>query len=682
MRPEILFPLFKNVADLKGIGPKTSKWIKLLCGRDLLIDVLFHLPHAILKRQMYHHEIILSDTPVVFKAKILQYQIPRLKRLPLKILMEADFGEVEVIYFNYHLSSFTEKFPPDSVIWLSGKLVHEENKYTMIHPDYFTSEKEKIPMFEALYPMIQKISSSSFSKVVKNALTFLPDLPEWSDEKVLEKKGWPAWKEALLSLHAPQTDNKQKADLAFQRLAYDEFLSNQLALKIIRQFHQKQAGISCEVSNRYSLSLPFKLTQGQRDVLKQLNQDLASAFPMNRLLQGDVGSGKTIVALLSALQVISSGYQVALMAPTDILARQHYDKILKLLEPLGISVALLTAKEKGKVRHQILEDLQSGKISLIIGTHALIEDNVQFQKLGYVIVDEQHRFGVNQRLNLIKKQKGCNLLVMSATPIPRSLAMTTYGDMEISLLTQKPVGRKPVQTCLMSFSQIPEMVQKLKQTKAQTYWVCPLIEESEKSDMAAVEKRFTELKKEFGALVGLLHGKMKSEEKDKVVNDFKTGKIQILVSTTVVEVGVDVPDACVMIIEQAERFGLATLHQLRGRVGRGNQAGFCLLLHGKLNEKAKERLMLLRDTEDGFKIANADLKMRGAGQILGTRQSGFEEFRLAQLPVHQDLLDLAHEQAENILSQDPHLEMEKNKNLHILLYLFEKEKAIMTLKAG
>ena len=451
---------------------------------------------------------------------------------------------------------------------------------------------------------------------------------------------------------------------------------------LVRQKNRNQSGISCPPKNTLKLNLPFSLTGAQEKVISEISADLSSPTRMSRLLQGDVGSGKTIVALLSALQVIENGYQVALMAPTDILARQHYQKISKLLAPLHIQTALLTAREKGKKRTEILNALADGNISLLIGTHALIEEGVQFKNLGLVIIDEQHRFGVNQRLKLAQKQRGVNLLVMTATPIPRSLALTLYGDMEVSLLDEKPVGRTPITTRLLSHKKIPEVIQKLSDWPNQAYWVCPLVEESEKSDLMAVKARFAELQQVFGDKVGLVHGKMKVDEKEAVMADFLSGKIKILVSTTVIEVGVDVPNASLMIIEHAERFGLATLHQLRGRVGRGTLNSVCLLLYSKLSENARQRLELLRETEDGFKIAEADLEMRGAGELLGWRQSGLQDFKLAVFPEHTDLLRQATLEAKEILRSDSTLFSQRGQMLRTLLYLFEKDSSIHTLKAG
>jgi len=680
MRPEILSPLFQDITTIKGIGDKTAHWLSYLCEGHRVCDLLWHLPSNVKHRPFYEKNPPLN-TPIRIKLQIDEYVVPRIKRLPLRVICQADFGRVDLIFFHYHLVSLTEKFPSGSVTYLAGTLNKKDDYYEMIHPDVIALSLKKVPEYEIIYPMTEGKNSSSLTRLMPLVLEKVPDLPEWLDEKVLQKYNFSSWRTSLFQAHHPQTiADCESNSLVRQRLIYDELLAHQLALKLIRRFHQKQQGISCIPQNKIQIQLPFELTKAQKKVFSEIQSDLSASFPMNRLLQGDVGSGKTIVAVLSAIQVIENNYQVALMVPTDILAHQHYEKIKKLLVKSDIQVALLTAKEKGKKRAEILSDLLQGKIQFLIGTHALIEDNVQFQKLALAIVDEQHRFGVNQRLDLLQKQKGCNLLVMSATPIPRSLAMTTYGDMDISILDEKPAERQPVLTRVMTLGKIPELVEKLKKTSAQVYWVCPLVAESEKSDLMAAQKRFEELKKVFGSCVGLIHGQMKADEKENVMYAFKTGQIRILVSTTVIEVGVDVPNANIMIVEHAERFGLATLHQLRGRVGRGNQSASCILLHGRLGENGKERLEILRQSDDGFEIATKDLQMRGAGEVLGLRQSGFQQYRLSQLPENQNLLDLAADQARKILTEDPHLE--KNKNLRILLYLFEREKAIMTLKAG
>ena len=435
--------------------------------------------------------------------------------------------------------------------------------------------------------------------------------------------------------------------------------------------------------------MPFALTGAQQRVIKEIRQDLFSEDKMIRLLQGDVGAGKTVVSLAALLIVCEGNYQGVLMAPTDILAGQHYKAFEKMLAGTNIRIELLTGREKGKKRVNILERLALGEIDILIGTHAVFTEDVQYKNLALVVIDEQHKFGVQQRLQLTKKQRGVNLLVMTATPIPRTLALTSYGDMDISILDEKPKNRQPIETKVISVDKVFDIIHKLDEKiksspkKVQVYWVCPLVQESEKMDLMAAEKRFEELKEVFGDKVGMVHGKMKGAEKDEVMERFKKGELSVLVSTTVIEVGVDVPSASVMVIEHAERFGLAGLHQLRGRVGRGSEKSVCLLLYGKqLSETGRARLKVMRESENGFVIAEEDLRLRGAGDLLGVKQSGLPQFKMADLSVHQHLLKTAAQDAKMILSQDPYLESERGKALRILLYLFQKDSEILTLKAG
>ncbi len=478
--------------------------------------------------------------------------------------------------------------------------------------------------------------------------------------------------------------------IARRRLAYDELLSNQLALAFIRQKTKQKDGRSFVGDNsllKKVLSLlPFTLTKAQETALNEINKDQEAPYKMLRLLQGDVGSGKTVVALLSMLKVIESGSQTALMAPTEILAKQHYETISKLCENTPIKVSLLTGKLKAKQKKEIYENLALGDINILIGTHALFTDTVSFKDLGYIVIDEQHRFGVNQRLLLSQKGKNCDVLVMTATPIPRSLLLTAYGDMDYSKITELPKGRKPSKTVVMNTDKIPDVISSLKkklETKTRAYWVCPLVEESQKLDISAATKRFEMLKHHFGDKVALIHGKMKEQEKDAVMEEFKIGQKTLLVATTVIEVGVNVPEATIMIIEHAERFGLAQLHQLRGRIKRGYEDSYCMLLYSyPISNISKERLNIMKQTEDGFFIAEKDLELRGGGEILGTRQSGFTEFKLADMQYHQDLLLRARDDAKQILQNDPKLETKRGEALRILLYLFEQNEAVKTYLAG
>ncbi|MBB3065613.1 ATP-dependent DNA helicase RecG [Limibacillus halophilus] len=523
------------------------------------------------------------------------------------------------------------------------------------------------------------------------ALRHVPVLPEWLDPVFVQKRNWPSWSDALLQAHNPaNSSDVEPGSCARQRLAYDELLANQLALLIVRKAARRTPGKSLkgDGSLRSSVkeALPFSLTRSQAEAVMEIEQDLAKPSRMLRLLQGDVGSGKTVVALLAMLIAVEAGQQAALMAPTEILARQHYETLRPLTAHLGIEVVLLTGKDKAKDRRQTLEAIASGRAAIAVGTHALFQDGVDFSKLAVAVIDEQHRFGVHQRLMLAGKGKDVDVLVMTATPIPRTLMLTAYGDMDTSRLLEKPAGRKPVDTRTLDIERLSEVVDGLRravESGAQAYWVCPLVEESETSDLAAVDQRYETLRKVFGDRVGLVHGRMKSAEKDSIMADFKAGSLAVLVATTVIEVGVDVPNATVMVIEHAERFGLSQLHQMRGRVGRGGDQSVCLLLYQKpLGETAHRRLEIMRETEDGFVISEEDLRLRGAGEVLGTRQSGMPSFRVADLTQHDDLLAIARSDAKLIVENDSWMDSKRGAALRTLLYLFERDAAVRYIRSG
>ena len=681
MRPDILNPLFVPINSFHGIGPKLFQWLTKLCG-DRSKDILWHLPSDVKKRnvlQSFPRQPVLGT----IKITVTQHKIPRLKRQPLVVFAVSDLGEVQLIFFHYHVSFLDTKLTLGSTVWVSGTIVPEGEVLKIVHPDYIVNEISQIPQNETIYPLNAGLNGKVIRKLVAQILPTLPDLPEEIDSAFVQQKGWPSWKNALVSLHNPQTEEDlSPCAPARERLAFDELFANQIALHLIRNYQKKQKGKVLLFKNKYKLDLPFQLTSAQERCLKEIREDLSSSSRMNRLLQGDVGSGKTIIALMAALQAVENDTQSAFLAPTDILARQHFEKIQKLCEKFSLNVALLTAREKGKKRDQLLNDLAIGKINILIGTHAILEENVHFKCLGLAVIDEQHRFGVAQRLALIDKEKDSNILVMTATPIPRTLALTAYGDMDISVLDEKPAGRQAIETRVLSLSKVTEVIQHLKTINTQVYWVCPLVAESEKTDLMAAEKRYQALKQIFGNDVGLIHGKMKAEDKEVVMAQFLQKKIKILVSTTVIEVGVDVPAANIMIVEHAERFGLATLHQLRGRVGRGQDKACCVLMHGRLSDIAKERLKILHDSQDGFRIAEADLKLRGAGEVLGLRQSGLPLFCVADIVEHADLLRLANQEAVAFLKEDPLLQTNRGQALKNMLYLFSKDKAIPLLKAG
>jgi len=681
MRPDVLNSLFASVSSFRGIGPKLGAWISRLCG-DQVVDVLWHLPTGLNERKPLKEKPI-DPTLATLKMTVTEHKIPRTRRQPCIVFGESDLGEVQLVFFNYHASFLTDKLAIGEVVWVSGQMVQEGDIIKVLHPDYIERDPNKIPEFEAVYPLKAGANGKVIRKLIDQIMPTIPELPEEIDEKMIQDNKWPSWREAIQLVHHPKT----LADLspetpARQRLAFDELLANQVALHLVRRYNKKQSGKVLPWQDKLKLKLPFELTNAQQKCLKEIRDDLASQDRMTRLLQGDVGSGKTIVALLAALQAVENKTQAVFLAPTDILAHQHFDKIQALCTPLKVKVELLTAREKGKKRDQILADLKTGKVDIIIGTHALLEEGVVFHDLGLAIIDEQHRFGVKQRVALAEKEKGVNVLVMTATPIPRTLALTAYGDMDVSILNEKPAGRQPIDTRVMSLAQIEPLVERLKNNPTQVYWVCPLVEESEESDLMAAEKRYAALCQVFGDEVGLVHGKMKAAEKDAAMADFISGKTKILVSTTVIEVGVDVPSAGLMVVEHAERFGLATLHQLRGRVGRGQEKAVCILLHGRLSQTARERLTVLRESDDGFKIAEADLKLRGAGEVLGIRQSGVPLFKLADVAEHAPLLMLANEEAQKILNEDSDLQTNRGQALKNMLYLFKKDKEIHLLKAG
>ena len=518
-----------------------------------------------------------------------------------------------------------------------------------------------------------------------------PELPEWQDAAYLKKQKWLGWKAALAQAHAPgEPSDLDPLHPARARLAFDELLASQLAIALVRHHNRTLAGRAVKgdgrLQKRALAALPFQLTASQVFANAEIAADMAKPERMVRLLQGDVGSGKTLVALLAMLTAVEAGAQAAMMAPTELLARQHYATIAPLAQAAGVTLALLTGRDGQKQKKATLQGLADGTVQLVVGTHALVQEDVEFADLALAIVDEQHRFGVHQRMALSSKANAVDLLVMTATPIPRTLMLAAYGDLDVSKLTEKPAGRQPIDTRTLPLERIGEVVQaagRMIETGARVYWVCPLIEESEDIDLANAEERFRVLSARFPGKVGLLHGRLKGAEREATMAAFVEGKLSLLVATTVIEVGVDVPAATVMIIEHAERFGLAQLHQLRGRVGRGSAKSTCLLLYAQpLGETAKARLAIMRETEDGFRIAEEDLKLRGAGELLGTRQSGLPDMRLADLAAHAELLAAARDDARLIVDRDPDLESERGAALRALLYLFRRDDAVRTLRAG
>lgn len=691
MRPEILFPLYAPLDQLKGIGGETSKILKRL-HMHRVIDMIWHLPvgiaHFPLKKSLKGCK---TGDPVALSVKIIDYDIPmKRQRHPFKVVCESENGEILVIaFFNAYVKTIEKRYPLGQKRIVCGTLDKFMGLWQMPHPERSAPIevaeywKEKTP----LYPLTAGLLQYQAQKFIAMALKRAPHLPEWIPPS-FHKSGWPSWKEAIEKVHDPHHEaDLQPFHPARERLAFDELFADQLTLGLVRRFHRKGKSIISQGLLKEKLLKAFghSLTPGQAQALKEIEADLAPPTRMVRLLQGDVGSGKTLVALLAMADAIEAGFQTALLAPTEILAQQHAQTLRTLCECVGIEVALLTSRQKKK--SSVYDDLANGKISLVVGTHALLQEAVQFSNLGFVVIDEQHRFGVQQRLDLMKKGDAVDLLVMTATPIPRTLRLTTYGDLEVSRIPDKPMGRKPIQTRVMGLNRLEEVCEGLKRLIDQghkIYWVCPLVEESESLDLAAAKERYDHLKALFGEeSVGLVYGKQKAEDKEVVMAAFKDGPCQLLVATTVIEVGIDVKAANVIVIEHAERFGLAQLHQLRGRVGRGNTESHCLLLYGfALSEIGKKRLEVMRDTQDGFRIAEEDLALRGGGDILGTKQSGLPSYRLADPLTVGPLLEKAYEAAQSLLEVDPQLVSSQGRSARLLLSLFGQEQVIHTLTSG
>ena len=700
MRPDILTPLFAELTSLKGIGEKLGKLLQNLlrgeAGPARMVDALLHLPTGVIDRRF---RCTISQLPIqgvaTLEVMIGRHKVPpRGSRLPYRVEAFDDTGRMSLVFFAAHAEHMQRHYPEGEKRFISGEISWFNNEVQMNHPDYVLNGDDfaKMPQIEPVYPLTAGITNKIMRRVGTEALARLPQMPEWQDSAWLTKQGWPTFSDALHIAHHPVASEIAPLQSALrQRLAFDELLANQLALVLVRSQMKRETGRSVDSPGQLRTAiiaaLPYSLTNAQQTSLAEILADMRSPERMMRLLQGDVGSGKTVVALLALATCVESGAQGALMAPTEILARQHFSVLSKLVAHTPLRLVLLTGREKGKVREDVLKALIAGDVDILIGTHALFQEGVEFNDLALVVIDEQHRFGVHQRLALQSKAKGvADLLVMTATPIPRTLALTVYGDMDVSKLTEKPAGRLPIDTRVMPASRMDEVISGLARNIAggtRAYWVCALVEESEKIDLAAAQARFEDLSQHFPSKVGLVHGRMKGAEKDAVMADFKAGKLSVLVATTVIEVGVDVPEASIMVIENAERFGLSQLHQLRGRVGRGAAKSSCILLYQEpLGETARQRLSIMRETEDGFRIAEEDLKLRGAGEMLGTAQSGIPSFKLADLSVHADLLQAARDDANLVLARDPLLSSVRGQALRTLLYLFERDVAIRLLSSG
>jgi len=693
MRPSILFPLFADIRTLSGVGPKLEKLIAKVAGPKLA-DLIFDLPVGVIDRS-YRPKLLAAEPGRIATVDVgvLDHLPPRVKSQPYKVRVSDDSAVMDLVFFRADAKYLNQILPVGSRRLVSGKIESFKDRLQIAHPDHVVAPEDaaSLPPHEAVYGVTEGLTAKTMAKAVRGALERVPTMPEWQDGAFLKRQGFASFHEALTAAHAPSHEADLSPDtIPRRRLAYDELLANQLALLLIRAHLRTPLGqriaSAGQLKAKVIAALPFVLTEGQTAALAEIEADMAGEKRMLRLLQGDVGSGKTIVALLALLDAVEAGFQGALMAPTELLVRQHLASLAPYAQAAGVRLAALTGRERGPLRAETLARLAAGEIDILIGTHALFSEDVAFRDLGLAVVDEQHRFGVHQRMTLQGKGRPADVLVMTATPIPRTLALTAYGDMDVSRIMGRPLGRKPIETRVMSAARLDDLIAHLKtalERGQRAYWVCPLVEESELIDLAAAKERAAMLRKSLGGKVGLMHGQMKAAERDAAMAAFKEGKTQLLVATTVIEVGVDVPEATIMVVEHAERFGLAQLHQLRGRVGRGTGKSSCLLVyHGTLGQTAKARLQTMRDTDDGFVIAEQDLRLRGPGEMLGRRQSGMEAFRLADPYMHGELLAAAHDDARLILARDPDLKSARGENLRTLLYLFGRDEAVRYLRTG
>ena len=692
MRPAHLDLLLSPINKLKGVGPKIENIINKL-GINLNIHFLWHFPYKIIEKKYYEN---IHDAPlnqfVTLKIEVIKHYPSKFRRQPYRVSCLANETAIDIVYFNARHPVIRSILPPKSFKMISGKLEFFKNKFQITHPSNIenVTDIQLLREKEPVYSLTAGLNMKTFIKLSNQVLDSIPNLKEWIEERLLLKYNFISWKEAIEKLHNPEIEDTYSEKNVFRRrLAFDELIAHQLAICIIRTIDNKKISVvfknNNKLKNNLIKNLEFKLTNSQINVVNEIQKDLVSNKQMIRLLQGDVGSGKTIVALISMLTVIESGYQVTLMAPTSILAYQHYENISKLILNLPIEIDILTGKDKGKKRIEKLDRIKNGKTQIIIGTHALIQEGVNFKKLGLSVIDEQHRFGVYQRMAFNYKGFRPSILVMSATPIPRTLTLAAYGDMDESRLIEKPIGRKPIKTTSLTLKKEKDLIERIKKkinnSNDKFFWVCPLIEESQELDLKAATDRYIALNKIFKNKVMLIHGQLSEKDKELTMEKFKNEDYRILVATTVIEVGIDIKSATTIIIEHAERFGLAQLHQLRGRVGRNDEESYCILLHKEnINDTAKKRLDIMTNTNDGFLIAEEDLKIRGPGEVLGKRQSGLPSFNIADLSYDGDLLEEAKLYAENIISYDPQLN--QNKNLKDLLYIHERDTAIKTLNAG
>ena len=687
MRPEVLNPLFAETETLDGVGPKLKKPLERL-GLSRLRDIDYHLPERFVTRRAVENLDDASEgEQIVVKLTVTEHRASRSPRAPYRVLAQDTLGNVLALtYLGRASYSAKKQLPEGETRWVAGKLERFGDTLQIVHPDHVVAEGGETlqRLCEPVYRLSEGLTQPKVAGLVEQALSRSPDLPEWIEPTQIDKAGWPSWREALTLAH------KSENGPARDRLAYDELLANSLALMLVRADNRKRKGQPLRGDGTYrgKLELPFPLTGAQTRSIAEIEGDMAQDAPMLRLLQGDVGAGKTVVALEAMLIAVEAGAQAALLAPTELLARQHYETLRRMAAPTGAEVVLFTGRDKGKARESILMGLLDGSIDIVVGTHAIFQDAVAYKNLGMVVIDEQHRFGVGQRLMLASKGRHApHVLAMTATPIPRTLTLAQYGELDVSKLDELPPRRQAIDTVVMGQAKIAALVDRLAAQLAegrQAYWVCPMVREMDgPEEIAAAEARYAALKDRFGEHVVMVHGQLAPELKDAAMERFARGDAKLLVATTVIEVGVDVPNATLMVIEQAERFGLAQLHQLRGRVGRGSEKSFCVLLHGEtLSETAQKRLALMRESQDGFYLAEEDLRLRGGGELLGTRQSGDTAFNVANLEQITELLPKAHDDARLLIDRDGGLDGKRGAAARVLLYLFERDYGVKTLRGG
>ena len=693
MRPQSLFPIFADIGALPGIGPRLKGLVDRVAG-PRIVDLLWTLPTGLVDRR---HAPKIAEAAIgeiaTITLRIDAHEPPGTPKRPYRVICSDETGFLSLVFFHAKQDWLDKSYPVGETRVVSGRIDEFGGGRQMTHPDFVVpvAQADTIRTVHPVYPLTQGLTRTVMKRAADNALDRVAALPEWADANLLAQRQWPGWREALLQAHRPESAPDLLPDApARTRLAYDELLATQLALLLVRQRQRRIQGRAQTGDGRLRArivsALPYSLTGSQETALAEIIRDMAAPARMARMLQGDVGSGKTVVSLLAMAAAVEAGGQAALMAPTEILAQQHCETLQRLGEPAGLRIELLTGRRKGDARKTLTAEIEAGEIDIVVGTHALFSEDVNFHDLALIAIDEQHRFGVQQRMALAGKGSGVDMLTTTATPIPRTLMLAAYGDIDTSKLTEKPAGRQPVDTRAMPRDRLEQIAAGIRRTidsGAQAFWVCPLVDESDVLDVTAATARHAWLQERFGGTVELIHGRMKPADKDAAMQRFIDNEAAVLVATTVVEVGVDVPNASVMVVEHAERFGLAQLHQLRGRIGRGARKSSCVLLYEPpLGETARARIDVLRKTDDGFAIAEEDLRLRGGGEALGTRQSGMPAFRLARFPEHGDLLEIARTDAKLALDRDPELEGPRSEALRTLLYLFEREEGVRMLRSG